>query len=797
VFVTTSATLGNPDEFLRRLTGEAFEVIAESGAPAPPRWFALIKPRANAYTETCELLALMLKKGLKTITFTKARKITELLTIWLAERAPALATKVRAYRAGYLPEERRELERALSSDELSGIISTSALELGIDIGGLDGCLLTGFPGTMLSTWQRAGRVGRGGHPALIALVGMDDALDLYFLSHPKEFFARPPERLLLDEANPAILKAHLACAAAEEPLTARDAAWFGPTLEARVAELLQEGRLFEAAGERRWFCPLKAPQRHVNIRGAGESFVIEDETGKLLGTVDGIRVFRECHPFAIYLHAGETWEVTRLDTDARRVKVRPVTVDHYTQAVATETTRILAVRGERPFGPGRLCWGDVRVTTRIVEYERKRVRGGEVLSRHPLDLPPQEFETTAVWLVVPDGVTRPVQAAGRHLMGALHALEHVSIALFPLFALCDRWDLGGISTTEHADTGTATIFIYDGMPGGVGLAELAFGIMEQLQSTVASHLAACPCENGCPSCVHSPKCGSRNYPLDKVGALMLATTFVGEMVGAGRALAAAGSASPGAFSGTEAGGAGRVERPLIGRSEVAAGPDLRRRGAAAGGGSAGGGVPPATPATEDAGGEADPAAGRARPAPRPPVQPGHTVVFDLETQKLAEEVGGWDNKRAMRMSVGCVYDVDEAVFRDYREEEVGALIADLSAARLVVGFNVKSFDYEVLAAYAPRETLDALPTLDLLEKVRDTLKRRVRLDDLAKATLGRGKIADGLDAVRWFRAGEFDRLIEYCRHDVVVTKDLFEFGRAHGHVLFPSIQGVMKLPASW
>jgi len=738
-FVATSATLRNPDEFLRRLTGEEFALVGMSGAPSSARFFALVRPESNVYTESCELLARFLDGGLKTIVFTKARKITELLAIWLRERSPAMARRVKAYRAGYLPEERRELERALVRDELAGIISTSALELGIDIGGLDGCILVGFPGTMLSTWQRAGRVGRGDRPALIALVGMEDPLDLYFLEHPLEFFGRPPERLLLDEANPAILKSHLVCAAAEAPLSPGDAHWFGPALEPLVEELLAEGKLHEGAAERKWFCPLKTPQRFVNIRSTGESYTIENARGRMLGTVDGIRAFKECHPQAIYLHAGETYEVTELNLDSKRVAAREVDVDYYTVPTVTEDTKVLKVRGERGFGPGRLAWGDVRVTARVVGYERKLVRGGVTLSQHPLTLPPHEFETVGVWLMAPPAARVGV-GADRDLMGSLHALEHISIALFPLFALCDRWDLGGISTTHHADTGTATVFVYDGVPGGVGLAAYAFEIMGELMRTVAAHLEACPCEEGCPSCIHSPKCGSRNHPLDKRGALALARAF---------------AAAPDLSDRRKE----RIETTPVVPAEPLA-PEEPRRSESS------------------------------------PTQ-GHTLFFDLETQKLADEVGGWDRKRDMRMSVGVVYDLEAQVFREYRENEIPALLEDLQSARLVVGFNVRSFDYEVLSAYVPREAWDAIPTLDLLEAVRSRLGRRVRLDDLAKATLGKGKLADGVEAVHWFRAGDFGKLLEYCRHDVEVTRELWEFGRANGYVLFPSIQGTMKLPAGW
>ena len=796
-FVVTSATMRNPDEFLGRLTGERFTVVSESGAPSPPRFFALVKPRANVYTESCELLETVLRAGLKTITFTKARKITELLQMWLAGRARDLAPKVKAYRAGYLPEDRRALERALSSDRLEGIISTSALELGIDIGGLDACILVGFPGTHVSTWQRAGRVGRGSRSAFIAMVGMEDALDLYYLAHPREFFDRSPERLVLDEANPHILKAHLACAAAEDPLSPGEEALFGPSFPQLVAELVAEGRLSESATERRWFCPLKRPQRFVNIRSAGESFTIQSESGALIGTVDGFRAFKECHPQAIYLHAGATLEVTRLHEDKREVRVREVDVDYYTQPTMTEDTRVLRVLDRRPLGPGHVAFGEVRVTTRVVGYERKLVRGGVMLSQHPLTLPPQEFETQAVWLEAPYEVQRLVQVPGLHLMGGLHALEHSMIALFPLFALCDRWDLGGISTPHHPDTDTAAVFIYDGVPGGVGLAKFAYGVYEELLAKTVEHVASCDCTDGCPSCIHSPKCGSHNSPLDKAAMLVLGRAFTEGMPALGGK--EEGTTGPGPRPQPAEGPAAEpakkpAEEPPVAASAVEEGKPRRAVPAAGPAGPADDGSREVSRAGPEPGDTLPAADG---PAGDSPTARGHTLVFDLETQKLAEEVGGWDNKRQMRMSVGVVCDITAGEFREYMEGEVRELVDDLARAALVVGFNIRNFDYEVLSAYVPRARLDAIPTLDILESVHRVLKRRVRLDDLTKATLGGGKIADGLDAVRWFRERNLVKLIEYCRHDVALTRDLYQYGLEHGHILYPSIQGTMKLPVDW
>jgi DEAD/DEAH box helicase domain-containing protein len=505
--------------------------------------------------------------------------------------------------------------------------------------------------------------------------------------------------------------------------------------------------------------------------------------------VDGFRAFKECHPQAIYLHAGVTLEVTRLSEDTREVRVREVDVDYYTQPTTTEDTKVLRVRDRRSLGPGHVAWGDVRVTSRVVGYERKLVRGGVMLSQHPLTLPPQEFETQAVWLEAPYEVQRLVQVPGLHLMGALHALEHSMIALFPLFALCDRWDLGGISTPHHPDTGTASVFIYDGVPGGVGLARFAYGIYEDLLARTVGHVASCGCEEGCPSCIHSPKCGSRNSPLDKAGMLVLGRAFTRAMkMGLLPAGTKAAAAPLAVTTGVVPVARDRVGEPAV---EPAVEPAEE---------------PAEEPAAElPDGPKVGPAEARPEVARTPEevrssreIPPaGHTVVFDLETQKLAEEVGGWDNKRQMRMSVGVVYDITAGEFREYMEGEVRELVDDLARAALVVGFNIRNFDYEVLSAYVPRARLDAIPTLDILESVHRVLKRRVRLDDLTKATLGAGKIADGLDAVRWFRERNLVKLIEYCRHDVALTRDLYQYGLEHGHILYPSVQGTMKLPVGW
>jgi DEAD/DEAH box helicase domain-containing protein len=402
--------------------------------------------------------------------------------------------------------------------ELDAVISTSALEMGIDIGGLDACILVGYPGSVMATWQRSGRAGRSGRESVTVLVPLPDALDQYLVDHPEALLERPCEALTVDPSNALVARGHLVCAAAEEPLDpANDAAYLGP-FAARLAELEAEGKLRRAA-DGRWRARVGRPHRELDLRGAGRAtLILEAGSGRLIGTVDGVRVLFECHPGAVYLHRGSQYLVRELDLGGRTVQAEPVRVDYFTAPQTAKETEILELLDELSVGPLRAGLGRLRVTERVVGFERKSLQGQETLDAFELDLPPVSFETVGLWWLAPTPVEEALKTSGRHFMGALHASEHAAISLVPLHAVCDRGDLGGISQPRHPQLPCGGVFVYDGHAGGVGISARVFRLLPELLARVAALLEACPCEVGCPSCIQSPKCGNGNRPLDKAGA---------------------------------------------------------------------------------------------------------------------------------------------------------------------------------------------------------------------------------------------------------------------------------------
>jgi DEAD/DEAH box helicase domain-containing protein len=733
-FIFLSATIANPAEFSERLLGEATEVIAENGAPSAGRLLALWNPQASAYRESTDLFGKLVQSGFKTIAFTKARKITELMSRWTMESWPQLKNRVAAYRAGYLPAERRELEARLFSGELDGIISTSALELGIDVGGLDACVLVGFPGTMISTRQRIGRVGRDGQASLVFMVGLQDALDQYFMKHPESFFERVTERALIPVDNPVILAAHYAAAAAELPLTSADQRWFGPKFEALARGYWLEGLLRQGA-DGSFHSAIRQPHRAINMRSSGDSYMIEAMVSgkpRLIGTLEVPRVYRDGHPGAIYLHQGGQYEVTELDQNFKRVRVREVEADYYTEPRGDDQIEILEVLKRVDLGHVEWCFGRVRASEQVTGYVTKHITTQKILSEHDVAMPLHTYETRASWWVLPSEWRQEFAQLGHDFAGAIHALEHSQIAMLPVFAICDRWDLGGVSYWSQPQLDKPCIFIYDGHAGGAALAEQGFDIVKDWLEAVERLLKDCPCEEGCPACVQSPKCGNGNKPLDKAGALELTRRLLTRL-GQGSPVASA-PATP-------------VLTPLTVEKTQAASEDV--------------------------------------------------VFFDLETQFLADEVGGWGQKAAMKISVAVTYSSREGRFRQYTEGQIPELLRQLHAADLVVGFNVINFDYAVLQAYTPLD-LSKLRTLDMLVEVTRSLGHRLKLDTLAQATLNAEKSADGIQAVKWWREGNLGDLLAYCQKDVEITRDLWEFGRKHGYLLYEDkFAGLLKAPVSW
>ena len=532
-FLLASATIANPGDLAQRLLGVEATVISADGAPRAERTILLWNPpltddelglRASALGEASRLMATLVERGIRTLCFAKSRKAAELVHRFTAQRLGD-ATRLSPYRAGYTPAQRREIERRLVEGDLLGVSATNALELGIDVGLLDCVICVGFPGTVSSLRQQWGRAGRRGH-GLAALVATEDALDQFFMRDAEALLGRRVEAAILDHANPRVLDGHVHAAAFEAPLDQGDAEILGPEALERAAvlpELRKKGESFVWAGRH-------YPAGRFGLRsGTPDSFTVVDTlSGSLLGVVERERAYSTVHEGAVYLHLGESYRVVALDLEQRAALVEPYAGDEYTQTKKDTMTAIEeATRSERRLGVD-LSFGRVNVTEQVVAYQRKRIGDGETIETVALDLPETSFDTEAVWFAPEEPLLEGLQEMPR-LLGSLHAAEHALIALLPLWAMCDRWDIGGLSTNLHFQTGRPTIFVYDGHAGGVGITERGFEAFEGWAGDTARMIAGCRCDHGCPSCVQSPKCGNLNEPLDKAGAL----TLLGRMLSIG------------------------------------------------------------------------------------------------------------------------------------------------------------------------------------------------------------------------------------------------------------------------
>ena len=535
-FVFTSATIGEPARLASELCGLAVEAVMDDGSPRGERTFALWNPplldeltgqRASTNAEVATLVAALVEGGWRTVAFCRSRRGTEVVTADVKRRLPdRYADTVRSYRAGYLPFERREIEADLFAGRLRAVVATSALELGIDVGGLDACVLNGFPGTIASMWQQAGRAGRGLRPSLAVLVAGTDQLDQWMMSHPREVFTRAPEQAVVNLENRSILLPQLACAAYERPLTTDDERFWGDSLADGVRELVVDDRLRLRDGMAYWQ-GRGNPSNGIGLRsGSRDEYRIAEADGHLVGTVDGSRAFDQVHPGALYLHLGQQYRVVDLDLDDRVATVEVVDVDEYTQVRSEMAVTVRAEERHKMVGRARLALGAVEIVTQVVGYERRDSRTRAMLGREELALPPSRLATRAFWYTIDDEVLERARVTGGVMPGALHAAEHAGIGILPIFTICDRWDVGGVSTSFHADTGRPTIFIYDGYPGGVGIAELGFAAGARHLEATRAVIERCPCTRGCPSCVQSPKCGNGNEPLDKAAALGLLRTVL-------------------------------------------------------------------------------------------------------------------------------------------------------------------------------------------------------------------------------------------------------------------------------
>jgi DEAD/DEAH box helicase domain-containing protein len=537
VFVFSSATIGEPARLARDLSGLEVVAVTDDGSPRGPRTFALWNPmlldpdtgtRASTNGEVAQLVAALVEENWRTVGFCRSRRGTEVVTADVRRRLPPdLAGKVRSYRAGYLAAERREIEDELFSGNLRAVMATSALELGIDVGGLDACVMNGFPGTLASMWQQAGRAGRREGEALAVLVAGSDQLDQWYMSHPADVFTRPIEPAVVNLANTAIMHPQLACAAFEMPLRPADERFWGDDLGDAVREMVVTDRLRLRDGAAYWQ-GRGQPASGIGLRSgsAHEYRIIERYEGRLIGTVDASRAFDQVHPGAIYLHLGQQYRVASLDTHEREASVEAVDVDEYTQVRSTMDVRVVAEEQVTEVGRARLSLGRIEVVTQIVGYERRSTRTHEVVGRDELELPASTLDTRAFWYTIDESLFDTARIGADAIPGALHAAEHAGISILPLFTICDRWDVGGVSMPWQADTGRPSIFIYDGYPGGIGIAELGFANGRRHLEATRAVIERCKCTHGCPSCVQSPKCGNGNEPLDKGSALSLLRTIL-------------------------------------------------------------------------------------------------------------------------------------------------------------------------------------------------------------------------------------------------------------------------------
>ncbi|MCK9297434.1 MAG: DEAD/DEAH box helicase [Methanoculleus sp.] len=531
-FVLSSATLANPGEFAARLTGEEAIAIGEDGSPAGAKTFVLYNPSTagggrSAHSATKDLLLASVESGCRTLCFTVSRRLAELIAI-RSGPFPAIS----AYRAGYLPKDRRAIEDGLKDGSLRGVVTTNALELGIDVGSLDGVIISGYPGTMISVRQQAGRSGRRSGESFAVLVAFENPLDQYFMRHPQAFFSRPCEHAVVDTGNPYILSGHLLCAAAELPVDPeRDGRWFGPDLAGMLAAFEQVHLLRKAS--RGWIYAGKGRAADMVSLDAVSSDTFRVMHGaRLLETMDRGQAYREAHPGAILLHRGETYVVTAMDLDQHAIRVEETDTDTYTQPLSTTDVAVVREIRRRDIGGMQVSFGDIKVTQEVVGYTVRHY--GRAVSYHRLDLPPLHLETKALWFTLPDRAVEEVVAGGRDLAGGLHGAEHALIAVMPYHVVCDRHDIGGLSTSFHAATGAPTIFVYDGYEGGIGLAEKAFALLPAVAGTAHELVRDCGCTAGCPACIYSPKCGNQNQPLDREAAVSILDDLAGRLSVTGR-----------------------------------------------------------------------------------------------------------------------------------------------------------------------------------------------------------------------------------------------------------------------
>ncbi len=584
-------------------------------------------------------------------------------------------------------------------------------------------------------------------------------------------------------------------------------------VKAAVFELEDKGVLLRSADGKELYSGRKSPHRYVDLRGAGypQFNIVCSETGRIKGDVDGFRAFKETHPGAVYLHKGDTYLVDHLELDTRTVKISQARTDYYTKVRGHKNTEILDIFQEKTAWGTQFYMGWLKVTDQVTGYERWRIHGRQKINIIPLDLPPLIFETEGLWFKIPLEIQRETETNQLHFMGGIHAVEHAGIGIFPLLVMADRNDLGGISTNYHPQTGCASIFIYDAIPGGAGLSRQAFICAKELLEYTLKIISECPCEFGCPSCVHSPKCGSGNRPINKAAAIFLLNRIKEWKIHNAKNRTGIANSEhqvpENNYAREFSGGVSNCKiRNTFSRQSAdssqqagrwqATGANRQPFSRQSADSSQQAGRWQATGANRQPfsrqSADSSQQAGRWQPLPI-----NHFGVLDIETQRSFQEAGGWH--RADRMGISCVvvYDSRKDSFYEFLENQVSSLIEMLKNLDLVIGFNIKRFDYLVLRGYT-HYNFRKLPTLDILEDVHKRLGYRLSLDHLARVTLGSKKSADGLQALKWWKQGRIREIIEYCKKDVAITRDLFLYGKKNGYLLFNNKAGnTVRVPVKW
>ena len=533
-FILSSATLANPLELAKRLTGEEFKLVDDDTSPSGEKDFILYNPFKNyrikrvnvqnapsVHMETENIFMYMMLKEIQTLCFTVSRKTTELIAMWakkdMTQAKRKLAHRIAAYRAGYRPEERREIESGLKSGKYLGVTCTNALELGIDIGSLDAVIISGYPGTMISTWQQAGRAGRSSQKSLAILIAFENQLDQYFMNNPKFFFDKPHENAVIDLTNPILKEAHLLCAAKELPLKYDEIERYFGVDDDFLEDLVSNKDLhINSRGDYMYPYDDNPALDHSLDQISGQEFKVMNN-GRLLETMERAQVYREAHEGAILINKGDTYVVGSVSLSRGFVNVTQKDVDYHTMVLNQTEISIRKKLSKTKYGKLTIHFGELTVSENYFKY--KKMQFSKAIGTYPLDLPPLKFNTKGLWFTIPKYVKDKLDDMFPNeeevFAGGLHGAEHALIGLFPLHTMCDRFDIGGLSTNYHEDTQEATIFIYDGYEGGIGITEKAVEVFVDLLKSTLDLLNNCDCQSGCPACIYSPKCGNDNKPLHK------------------------------------------------------------------------------------------------------------------------------------------------------------------------------------------------------------------------------------------------------------------------------------------